>query len=108
MISLLFKLMFGHALGDFSQSDFTAVHKSRFAKFFTGETIWFHALFAHSMIHGGFVYLATGSVVLGMCEVVFHFIIDFLKNEKLYGFHMDQALHIACKVLIAYVATKMS
>lgn len=34
-----------------------------------------------------------------VCESAAHAIIDFGKCEKLYGTGVDQALHLACKIL---------
>ncbi len=97
---VLFKLLVGHSLGDFAlQNDFIANFKSRHAKFFTGETIWPYVLGCHSLIHGGFVFLATGRIELGIAETFAHALIDFGKGEKWFGFHTDQILHIACKVI---------
>lgn len=94
-MKLIFMLFFGHYLGDFAlQNDFIATHKARSS----GSAFWPHVLFAHAMIHGGIVCLITGSVWLGIVEVFLHMLIDFFKCEKVFGFHVDQALHLICKV----------
>ena len=56
---------------------------------------------ADLVIHGGIVYLLTGSLALGLIETFAHGLIDFAKCEGKIGLNTDQALHIACK--IAYV-----
>ena len=60
---------------------------------------WYQCLLAHALIHGGAVALATGDVALGMCEVVVHAVIDYLKCSGLFGFNTDQTLHVASKIL---------
>jgi hypothetical protein len=107
----LFLLLCGHALADFAlQSDWIAKNKSRHAGVPAGydpkrhgqlQTIWPYVLSAHAFIHGAFVYLATGSVVLGFVEVLAHWLIDFGKCEQKYGIHTDQGLHLLCKLLYA-------
>lgn len=107
MMTLLFKLISGHALADLTlQTDFVATFKNRHAKFPTGETIWPYVLASHCLFHGALVYLSTQSVNLGIAETIAHFVIDFCKCEKLFGFHADQALHIACKFVWAYLAVR--
>ncbi len=100
----LFLLLCAHALADFPlQGEFIAKAKNRHTPAFNvpaGQRpmkVWLHALTAHSLIHGGFVYLITGSVAIGVAEVIAHWLIDFGKCENWYGIHADQGLHIACK-----------
>lgn len=94
-MKLIFMLIFGHYLGDFGlQNDFIATHKARSS----GSPFWPHVLFAHAMMHGGIVCLATGSVWLGIIEVFLHALIDFFKCENAFNFNVDQYLHIACKI----------
>lgn len=105
-MELLFLLLAGHAMGDFGlQTDWIAVFKSRHATPPDGtaskrpDLIWIHVLNAHCLIHGGLVALITGHWWLGLAEFIAHWIIDFGKGEKWFGFHTDQFLHIACKLL---------
>ena len=56
-----------------------------------------------ALVHGGAVYLLTGSALLGLAEVVLHSAIDCAKCERLIGFHQDQALHVACKVVYCFL-----
>ena len=44
---------------------------------------------AHCLTHAGFVWLITGSALLGFAEFVIHWIIDALKCEGKTGFEMD-------------------
>lgn len=103
---ILFALVIAHAIGDFAlQPEFLALGKNRHADLsrFFGEKnppagLWLHALGAHSLIHAGAVWLVTGSVLLGLLELVLHFLIDFAKCEGRTSFGLDQALHHVCKV----------
>lgn len=108
ILVILFKLLAGHAFADFAlQSDFIAKNKNRhsvpmgYNPELHGpmQTVWPYVLGSHAMIHGAFVYLATGRADLGFAEAVCHAAIDFGKCEKWYGIHIDQGLHIACKFL---------
>jgi hypothetical protein len=108
MTAILFKLFCAHAVADYAlQSPWMASAKSRHAP--TPEaynptlhgprqTIWPYVLTSHALIHGAAVALATGSVALGVCETVAHWLIDFGKCERWYGIHVDQWFHLACKV----------
>jgi hypothetical protein len=100
---LFFQLLIGHALADFVlQSDTMARAKDRHADFMKGVSEsfppWYYWLAAHALVHGGAVYLFTGSALLGLVEAVLHSAIDYAKCERWIGFHQDQALHVACKV----------
>lgn len=105
----LFLLLCGHALVDFSlQTSAMARDKnrnagppSRYNPEVHGpiQTVWPYVLTAHALEHGAAVTLVTGSLSLGMAEVALHWMIDFGKCERWYGVHIDQALHIACKLV---------
>ncbi len=100
---MLFLLLAAHALADYPlQGDFLAKGKNRHTPIVPGIKFWPHCLTAHALIHGGFVYLITGSLMLGIAETVAHWIIDFGKCENWYGINTDQGLHVGCK--IAWVA----
>lgn len=107
-MELLFKLLCGHAIADFAlQTDWIACNKNRHyapkgydpALHGPQQSIWPYVLTSHSLIHGLMVYLATGSLELGIAETIAHWMIDFGKCEKWYGIHLDQWLHIGCKIL---------
>jgi len=101
--TLLFALLIGHALADYPlQGDFLAQHKNRHYNAAANgfpKGVWIHCLASHALIHAGFVWFITGSALLGLCEFVLHTFIDFIKCEKLTGFHTDQVLHVLSKVL---------
>jgi hypothetical protein len=105
-VELLFLLLAAHAMGDFGlQTDWVAQYKSRHipppegAKSKRPDLIWIHVLSAHCIIHGGMVAVITGFWWLGLAEFIAHWVIDFGKGEKWFGFHTDQFLHIACKLI---------
>jgi len=90
-------LIFAHALADYPlQGDFLARGKNRTAPIH--EIPWQHPMAAHSIIHGGFVGAITGSLLLGIAEAVAHAMIDDAKCRGRFGYHADQALHVACKI----------
>ncbi|MGD8384101.1 MAG: DUF3307 domain-containing protein [Lysobacterales bacterium] len=105
-MTLFFQFLVGHALGDFVfQRDIMARSKSRHAEIHQtagkGFPGWYYWLLAHALIHGGTVFLISGSLLLGVIETLLHSLIDFGKCERWYSIHVDQALHILCK--FAYV-----
>ena len=112
--AIFFVLLIGHVLADYPlQGRFLSMAKNRHAdvsSLFGGEVpprgLWIHALTAHSLVHAGVVWLVTGSMMLGLVEMVLHWLIDYAKCEKWTNFTVDQLLHVTCKigyaVLIAY------
>lgn len=110
VLVLFFKLLIGHALADFPlQGD----HLARFKNYHNTpiappgqnvQTIWPYCLSAHALIHGGAVYIITGSLWLAVAETTLHWVIDFAKCANWTGIHADQALHVACKLAWAFIA----
>ncbi len=99
---LLFLLIAAHALADYPlQGPFLSEAKNRNTA--VGKIFWPHALFAHSMIHGGFVFLLTMNLWLGVAEVIIHARLDFMKCEGRISLNFDQGMHLWCKVLWAAV-----
>lgn len=106
-VEMLFLLLAGHALGDFVlQSEVMARGKNRHSSIHLEQNLnfppWYYWLGAHSLVHGGIVYLITGSLTLGVIETLSHWIIDYYKCEEKIGLHSDQILHLGLK--FAYVA----
>jgi len=105
----LFLLIIGHAFADYAfQTDWIAKNKNRHNPAPMGydpklhgamQAIWPYVLSAHALIHAGLVYIILGRIDLAFYEFVIHWIIDFGKCERWYGIHVDQALHILCKLL---------
>jgi len=111
MMALFFEFLVGHSLGDYVfQSDIMANAKSRRAEIYktagAGFPGWYYWLSSHALVHGGLVFLISGSWILGVCETVLHFIIDYAKCEHWISVHIDQLLHILCKVVYVYVIYK--
>jgi len=109
LLALLFFLIAAHALMDFAlQTDPMAVCKCRKANNPLQATVpWYYWLTAHAVLHGA----AVGIVVRWVCafdwplvaafalaETVIHWFIDLGKCEKLYSMHIDQAMHVVCKI----------
>lgn len=99
---ILLYLISGHFLCDYPlQGDFIGKFKNRNVnnKMNPPFIPWWHLMTAHSFIHGGMVALITGSLILGLIETVLHFMIDVLKCEGYTNIHVDQLLHILCKII---------
>jgi hypothetical protein len=112
---MLFFFVAGHALMDYSlQTDPMAVCKCRRANNPIQRSVpWFYWLTAHALLHGAAVGIIVWwgyrdlwgndiwNVAIGfaIAETVIHWLIDLGKCEKLYGIHVDQSLHLICKVI---------
>lgn len=96
---ILAQLLIGHAIADYPlQGDFLARAKC------TGgipDIDWWIALTAHVAIHAGVVWYVTGFWQLGALEFIIHWMTDWAKCRNYFGFRVDQAIHVACKVLWA-------
>lgn len=102
MVEILFLLIAGHFLADYPlQGDFLARGKNRTDPI--PGVPFYQCLIAHAFIHGGVVAILTGSWILGAVEVILHAIIDDAKCTSKIGFNTDQALHIGCKVIYAFL-----
>lgn len=100
---MLFLLLGWHALADYPlQGDFLARAKNRTAAI--PGVPWYQALLAHALIHAAGVVVLTGSISLGLCELVAHALIDDAKCRGRLSFNADQLLHLACKVVWAVIA----
>jgi hypothetical protein len=105
---MLLFLLAGHALMDYAlQSEAMAVCKCRRANHPLQQSVpWYYWLTAHSLLHGAAVGLLLRwaeydwylAVWFAAAETIAHWLIDFGKCEKLYGIHIDQGLHVLCKV----------
>ena len=108
--TFLFLLMVGHCAADTAlqpapmahgKNRHNSVDMSRVPKGQKPLNLWSHWLTHHALIHGGMVYLITRRVDLALAEAVLHWLIDFFKCENRFNPHVDQLLHIACKVVYA-------
>lgn len=97
---MFFALLVGHAIADYPlQAGPMAVEKDRHSTSALQKAVpWYYWLTAHALIHGGAVFLITQSLFLGIAETVIHWFIDFAKCEKWINIHVDQGLHVLCKV----------
>ena len=107
MLENLFMLLFGHALADFVlQPEAMGYGKNRNDKIHDKENslfpVWWYWLTAHSLVHGGVVYLITGSLVLGLVETALHWMTDFSKCENWISVQQDQGIHIGSKVAYCF------
>lgn len=100
LIEVLFLMLVGHAVADYAlQNDFMAAAKNHTTEL--GKTYWRWVLPSHGLIHAGFVYVITGSLLLGIAEFVIHTLTDYLKCDGRIGFNADQFIHVGCKVVWA-------
>ena len=105
---MLFLLIAGHALGDYPlQPEAMATCKCRKAHLpLQNEVPWYYWMTAHALVHGLITAFIVAfwmgnkelAVTVGLLEFGIHWIIDALKCEGFYGIHVDQALHVLCKV----------
>jgi len=117
LLEPLFLMLFAHALADFVlQPEAMGSGKNRHADIHGAEEslfpVWWYWLSAHSIIHGGAIYLVVGLVIgsgyaiyFALAETVAHWLTDFAKCEGWIGMHMDQAIHISCKLIFAVILT---
>ena len=100
----IFALLVGaHFLADYPlQGEFLARGKNRFNPI--NGVPFYHPLIAHSAIHGLFVGLITGSLILACLETVIHAFSDDQKCAGRINYNQDQALHIVCKIIWAIFA----
>lgn len=97
--ALFFAFVIVHAIADYPlQGPWLAENKVRGSD--AGGN-WWIAMVSHSLVHAGGVWWVSGSPVLGVVELVSHFVIDHGKGAGWYGMRTDQLLHVLCKA--AYV-----
>jgi len=109
LAALLFFLLAAHALMDFAlQSETMAVCKCRRCDNPIAKIVpWYYWLAAHSVLHGAAVGAVIRSfgydwnlvVAFALAETAIHALIDHGKCQNWYAIHVDQTLHVACKIL---------
>lgn len=107
-LELLFYLMGFHVFADFAlQTDW--LYRAKNHRLPEGAEIvdfglpqWPLILVSHAVIHGAGAAYLTGSVLIGIIEIVAHGVIDYLKSDGKIGIYTDQTLHIACKAVWAW------
>ncbi|NRB46017.1 MAG: DUF3307 domain-containing protein [Verrucomicrobiales bacterium] len=100
-LQVLFALIIAHVLFDYPlQGEFIAKYKNRHYEGDGTEPslLWAHCLTAHSLMHAGAVWAITGSFIIGVIELILHWIIDFIKCEGITSIHSDQTLHVLCRI----------
>ena len=109
-IEILFMMLFLHFLGDFSlQSDAMAKGKNRHRmpeNIPEGQKIkkvWFYWLSAHAFIQGGIIFIFFPVLWIVLLEVVFHFILDFMKCDNITNPHIDQAFHFLLRIVYTII-----
>lgn len=102
-VSLLFWLGVAHAVTDVLLQDPKLVSIGDYkqkaycdAQGWHGH--WPYWLLAHGLFNGAGVAIVTGNVLLGIFETMAHSLIDWGKCEQLYDVHIDQLLHLMCKL----------
>ena len=98
---ILFYLICLHFICDYPlQGDTVAREKNRHSPSELQKYVpWYYWLFSHAAMHALAVVFVTNNLILGILELIAHWIIDYGKCEKWYDIHVDQALHIGCKIL---------
>lgn len=104
ILPIFFQMLIGHAISDFVlQPNSMGYGKNRNndAQENKGTQFphWYYWMTSHALVHGGAIYIITGSAILGLIETFVHWCIDFAKCEGWFNVHLDQALHIACKMV---------
>ena len=95
-LDLLILLFLAHFFADYPlQGDKMAVEKCP-GKDVTLDWRWW--LTGHTATHGFFVAVLTGVPILGIAEMIAHFLIDYGKCRFHYPLLIDQSFHLACKV----------
>lgn len=103
---MLFLLIAAHALADYPlQGEFLSKAKNR-ANAIPGVP-WYHGLFPHALIHGGFVALITGVWWLGLAETAVHAWTDDSKCMGRISYNADQAVHVTCKLAWWLIAIRL-
>lgn len=96
-MTTLWWLLVGHFVADYPlQTDFIAQRKSRLNSI--RAVPWYYVLTGHAATHAAAVGLVTGSPLLSAFELAAHWLIDAAKCEGWTSIHVDQALHVACKI----------
>lgn len=102
-LAALTLLIFGHLVGDYVlQTDSIARGKNRHVNYEIYSVPWYYWMASHCAVHGGLVYLVTGSIVLALAEFICHFVIDEMKCASVIGLHTDQFGHLLCKMAWVY------
>ena len=107
---LMFGMGVGHAVVDCVLQDPGLFQMGKLkqvgSRWVDGSIHWPYWLLAHGLLNGWAVAIVTDSPILGIAETGAHVSIDLGKMRGVYGVHVDQAAHWACKVAWAYITIK--
>jgi hypothetical protein len=98
-------LVVGHFVADFPlQTDWIAKFKNRHNASSpppgqSQQTPWPWIMTAHAATHAAAVLAITGSPWKCAAEFVCHWLMDFAKCEGAWNLHIDQCLHLTCKLV---------
>jgi len=100
---VLFWLIVGHFAMDYPfQGDTTAIQKSPLCNNPLSKLVpWYYWMTAHCLMQAGVVMLVTGSIKFALFEFVVHFVTDYTKCRNWISIHLDQGIHLACKLSFA-------
>lgn len=109
LFALLFFLIAAHVLVDFAlQSETIASCKCRGSGHPVAKAVpWYYWMTAHALLHGAAIGVVirwfgyNWDIVIGIsiAETILHWLIDHFKCLGMFGIHIDQGLHFACKLL---------
>jgi hypothetical protein len=99
VLHIFLGLLAAHFIVDYGfQGDTMAREKSRHSTTALQKHVpWYYWMTAHASLHAVCVAAITGSLLIGVLELLAHFAIDYGKCERWYNIHADQAMHLACK-----------
>lgn len=104
MLLDLLLLITGHFVADYPlQGDAVATGKNKNLEYAKFGVPWYYWMAGHAATHSMVVALVTQNFFAGLFEFVAHFIIDWLKCSRMINLHVDQLLHIICKLIIVGV-----
>ena len=104
---MLVALIGAHSLADYAaQGDFMSKAKNRSTPI--PGVPWWQVLAAHASIHGAAVALITGLWWLALAEGAIHFLTDDAKCTGRISYTVDQAIHVACKLLWWMIAMALA
>jgi len=106
LLIMFLALVWAHTLLDYAlQGDFVSKAKN-FVSPISGVPPRL-ILFQHAFLQAGAVVYITGSLLLGIVELIAHYIIDSLKITNKISFYIDQFLHVLCKVIYILIIAKI-
>lgn len=107
ILPILSTLICTHYITDFGlQSEAMALGKAGQLPAPPGVPTRTDWLIAHAAINAAGVLMATKSARAALGEFIIHILIDWVKGEGWLSYRQDQALHLACKIIISIFSRK--